>query len=109
MARLCELAAGEDIDARTLQAISRSLNDSVRAMAAIRSEREEVREQARRDARGRTRTEMEKKGLGPATAFAIRTAIGGVPDDWGTQARQLGLSGETIAAMHIRIEEDDLR
>ena len=78
-------------------------------MAAIRSEREEVREQARRGAREETRAEMGKKGLGPATAFAIRTAIGRVPDDWETQARQLGLSDETIAAMHIRIEEHDLR
>ena len=34
MVRLYEIEAREDIDAKTLQAISRSLNDSLRAMAA---------------------------------------------------------------------------
>ena len=53
MVRLYEIAAREDIDAKTLQAISRSLNDSMRAVSAIRSEREEVRKQALREARQR--------------------------------------------------------
>ena len=77
MVRLYEIAAKEDIDAKTLQAISRSLNDSLRAVTAIRSEREEVRQHALREARKRAGAEMERRGLSPEAAAAIREAIQG--------------------------------
>ena len=77
MVRLYEVAAKEDIDAKTLQAISRSLNDSLRAASAIRSEREGVRRETLRDARARARAEMQRRGLSPDAAAAIRAAIAG--------------------------------
>ena len=46
MARLYELAASEDVDAKTLLAISRSLNDSMRAVSGVRVERDALREAA---------------------------------------------------------------
>ena len=77
MVRLYEIAAKEDIDAKTLQAISRSLNDSLRAVTAIRSERDEVRKEALREARKRAGTEMERRGLSAEASAAIREAIEG--------------------------------
>ena len=50
MGRLYALASSEEIDAKTLQIISRSLNDSLRAMAFTRLERDEVRKAARAEA-----------------------------------------------------------
>ena len=79
MVRLYEIAAKEDIDAKTLQAISRSLNDSLRAVAAIRLERDEVRKEALCDARKRAGAEMMRRGLSPEAAAAIRAAIEGAP------------------------------
>ena len=79
MVRLYEIAAKEDIDAKTLQAVVRSLNDSLRAVAAIRSERDEVRQQALREARKRAGSEMQRRGLSPEATAAIRAAIEGTP------------------------------
>ena len=92
--RLYELAAREDIDVRTLQAITRSLNESLRAMAAIRSERDEVRK-----ARTGAGAEMMRPGLSAETAAAIRAAIEGVPPDFEERARRQGHSPETVAAI----------
>ena len=97
--RLYELAAREDIDVRTLQAITRSLNESLRAMTVIRSEREEVRKDALREARTEAGAEMMKPGLSAETAAAIRAAIEGVPPDFEERARQQGHSPETVAAI----------
>ena len=77
MVRLYEIAAMEDINGRTLQDIARSPNDSLRAVAAIRLEREEVRKQALREARARTGAEMRRRGLSPDAVAAIRAAIEG--------------------------------
>ena len=77
MVRLYEVAAKEDIDAKTLQAIARSLNDSLRAVVTIRSEREEVRKEALREARARAGQEMEQQGLSDEAVAAIRAAIEG--------------------------------
>lgn len=67
MVRLYEIAAREDTEAMTLQAISRSLNDGLRAVSAIRSEREEVRKQALRDA-------QQRAGAGSARTPPPRSA-----------------------------------
>ena len=75
IARLYEIAAAGGIDAKTLQAITRSLNDSLRTVAAIRSERDEVRAQAAREAKARAVGEGERKGLRPAAAAAFRALI----------------------------------
>ena len=99
MVRLYEIAAKEDIDVKTLQAITRSLNDSLRAVAAIRSEREEVRQQALREARKRAGVEMERRGLSPEAAAAIRAAIEGVLPGFEENARRQGISPETAAVI----------
>ncbi len=98
-ARLCEIAAREEIDAGTLQAVLRSLNDSLRAVAAIRSEREEVRKEALREARQRAGAEMQQRGLSPAATAAIRAAIEGVPDDFEERAERQGLHPRTVATI----------
>lgn len=49
MARFYEIATEENIDARTLQTVARSLSDSLKAVAAIRGERDESRQKARKD------------------------------------------------------------
>ena len=99
MVRLYEIAAKEDIDAKTLQAITRSLNDSLRAVAAIRSEREEVRQQALREARKRAGAEMEQRGLSATTSAAIRAAIEGVPSGFEEKAKRQGIGPETAAVI----------
>ena len=104
MVRLYEIAAREDIDVKTLQAISRSLNDSLRAMAAIRSEREEARKEAPREARKRAGAEMERRGLSPEAVAAIRAAIEGVPPDFEERARQQGIKPRTIASIRATFE-----
>ena len=103
MVRLYEIAAGEDIDAKTLQAISRSLNDSLRAVTAIRSEREEVRKEALREARQRAGAEMERRGLSPDATAAIRAAIEGAPDDGEPKPVRRGISPETAAAIRATV------
>ena len=103
MVRLYEIAASEDIDAKTLQAISRSLNDSLRAVTAIRSEREEVRQEALREARLRAGAEMERRGLSPAATAAIRAAIEGAPDDAEPAHGRRGISPETAAAIRATV------
>ncbi len=103
MVRLYEIAASEDIDAKTLQAISRSLNDSLRAVTAIRSEREEVRKEALREARQRAGAEMKRRGLSPDATAAIRAAIEGAPDDAEPEPRRRGLSPETAAAIRATV------
>ena len=67
MARLYEVAANENIDAKTLQAVSRSLNDSLKTIAAIRGERAETK--------GRAGAQPERRGLSPATLAAIRAKV----------------------------------
>ena len=99
LVRLYEIAASEDIDARTLQAVSRSLNESLRAVTAIRSEREEVRKEALREARQRAGAEMKRRGLSADTAAAIRAAVAGVPDDFEERAEQEGLHPRTVATI----------
>ena len=69
MARLYEVAANEDIDARTIQAISRSLNDSLKTVAAIRGERAETK--------GRAGAKSERRVGSPAAIAAIRAKIEG--------------------------------
>ena len=96
MVRLYEIAAREDIDAKTLQAISRSLNDSLRAMAAIRSERGEARRDALREARERAGLAMKQRGISADTAAAIRAAIEGP-----------GMSDETMAAVDAVLMPED--
>ena len=103
MVRLYEIAAREDIDAKTLQAISRSLNDSLRAMAAIRSEREEVRKEALREARTRAGVEMKRRGVSPEATAAIRAAIEGAPDDAEPEPRRRGISPETADAIRATV------
>ena len=103
MVRLYEIAASEDIDAKTLQAISRSLNDSLRAVSAIRSEREEVRQQALREARQRAGAEMQRRGLSPDASAAIRAAIEGAPDDGEPGYGRGGISPETAAAIRATV------
>ena len=103
MVRLYEIAAREDIDARTLQAISRSLNDSLRAVSAIRSEREEVRKEALRVARARAGAEMQRRGLSPEVTAAIRAAIEGAPDDAEPAHGRRGISPETAAAIRATV------
>ena len=99
MVRLYEIAAKEDIDAKTLQAISRSLNDSLRAVSSIRSEREEVRKQALREAGKRAAAEMRRRGLSPEGAAAIRAAIQGEPPVDEPETRRRGLSPEAADAI----------
>ena len=75
MTRLYEIAAAEDMDAKTLQAISRSLNDTVRAVVAVRAERADERRQAIEEASERVTGEMKRRGIGKDTAAAIREAL----------------------------------
>ena len=83
MARLYEVAANEDIDAKTLQAISRSLNDSLRTIAHIRSERGEARKEALREARAEAGAEVKRRGLSPEAVAMLRSAIeGGDPRNY---------------------------
>ena len=103
MVRLYEIAAKEDIDARTLQAISRSLNDSLRAVTAIRSERGEVRKEALREARQRAGAEMQRRGLSPEASAAIRAAIEGAPDDGEPARGRGGIGPETAAAIRAAV------
>ena len=75
MGRLYELAADEEIDAKTLQGIARSLNDVIDTMAAIRSERSEPLGQARGETTDRVPGVRKQRGLSPETAAAIRAKI----------------------------------
>ena len=74
MVRPYELAAREVSGAKTLQTITRSLDDNLHAMAAIRSEREEVRQQALCEARERAGVEWRAKASAwrPPPRFAPR-------------------------------------
>ncbi len=101
--RLHELATRDDIDAKTRQTITRSLNDSLRAMAAIRLEREEVRKEALREARKRAGAEMKRRGLSPDATAAIRAAIEGAPDDAEPEPMRRGISPETADAIRATI------
>ena len=68
-------------------------------MAAIRSERDEVRK-----ARRRAGAETEQNGLSEDTVAAIRAAIRGVPPDFEERARQQGVKPRTIASIRATCE-----
>ena len=70
--RLLEVLAREDNAARNVQATTRSLNDSLRTLAAIRSEHEEVAQETLRDVKLQARLDILRRGLHPAVAGAIR-------------------------------------
>ena len=78
--RICEAATEEDIDPRTLQAAGRLLNDCLRAVEFIRSEREEARKRALRASRGGAGADG-RRGLSPELAAAIRLMVEGPPQD----------------------------
>ena len=80
--RICEAATEEDTDARTLQAAGRLLNDCLRGMEFIRSEREEARKRALRASWGGAGAD-ERRGLSPELAAAIRLVIEGPPQESG--------------------------
>ena len=73
MARLYELTASEDVDAKTLQSISRSLTDNMRAVAGVRVEREAVLREAGR----KVAAEARRQGVRPDAIAAIREAVEG--------------------------------
>ena len=77
--RICEAATEEDVDPRTLQAAGRLLNDCLRGMEFIRSEREEARKRALRASRGGAGA--DGKGLSPELAAAIRLMVEGPPQE----------------------------
>ena len=77
MARLCEIAATEDVDAKTLQAIARSLSATLHTVMGARGQRVEERKQAIANAKDKAATEARKGGLSPATAARIRAVIEG--------------------------------
>ena len=92
MLRLFELTGREDVDAKTLQTITRAVNETLRSIAAIREE------QSLRAASNRAGKEMKKRGLTPETAKAIRDAIE-TPQDVLTQIRRdvYGIEPEVFA------------
>ncbi|MCE2493522.1 MAG: DUF3486 family protein [Alphaproteobacteria bacterium] len=81
LVRICEAASEEDIDARTLQAAGRLLNDCLRAAEFIRSEREEERKRALRASMGGADAGGRRRGLSPEVAAVIRQVIEGPPED----------------------------
>ncbi len=97
IARIYEIATREDIDAKTLQGIVRSLNDSLRAVAAIRSEKDETaRQQARHEAERRMSADGRKHGVSAVVIDAFRHVIEGGPEPAGEVK---GISDETDAAI----------
>ena len=76
MVRLYDLATGEGIDGKTLQTITRSLNDSLKTLAAIRSEKEALREAARFVAE-----EGRRMGLSEEGARRLREIYEGPSED----------------------------
>lgn len=72
-ARLYEMAAKEDIDAKTLESIARTVNGMLQAMTSIRTERQAVLREASKAAG----EEARRRGLSPAAEAAIRAAVEG--------------------------------
>ena len=81
LVRICEAASEEDIDARTLQAAGRLLNDCLRAVEFIRSEREEARIRALRASMGGAGAGGKRGGMSKEVAAEIRRVIEGHPED----------------------------
>ena len=75
MGRLYELAATEQIDAKTLQAITRSLNESLKTLSALRGERDEERRRGLSEAKDRAVEEGRRRGVSPMAVGALRSLI----------------------------------
>ena len=75
MARLYEIAAREEIEPKTLQAISKSLNDSLRTIAGARGQRSEDRRIALEEAKAKVVAVARERGLPADIAAALRKAI----------------------------------
>ena len=83
MARVYDVAAREDVDAKTLQAVSRSLNSTLGTIASARGLRGEERRHAVEEAKDRAAGEARRQGLSPAGAAILRASFEGAdPEDY---------------------------
>lgn len=91
MARLYEIAASEDVDAKQLQAIARSLNDTLRTIASARGQRDEEARKAAvaalpaKDKNGKPLTD-------PHVFAAIRAGIEGETEEQRIERRMAALA-----------------
>ncbi len=91
MTRLYDLVAKDDIDAATLRTIVRALNESVRTMASVRSEREILAAAAQR-----VQKALKKSPLSKDTSAIMRAIIEGRAPP--PEEPRPGLSDEALAA-----------
>jgi len=104
MARAYELAAQEGIDAKTLQGLARTVNESLRTIAAVRSEREAEDRLAAAGAAVFSRA--RRSGLSEEVAAALQQEVvqGGVRDK-----PEPGMSEEVLARIDRHLMPDPAR
>lgn len=79
ISRLYDAAASGELDAKQLQTLTRTLQESIRTSVAIRKERALDREKTLREAAAAAVQVMHKRGISKSLADSIRAAIEGSP------------------------------